>query len=271
MQPLFSIVIPTLNEEKFIPKLLTDLKKQTERDFEVIVVDAKSHDQTKQQVSKFKTDLKLHFFEAKKRNVSHQRNHGALKAKGKYLVFLDADSRVGQNFLEKLKTFISTKAGLVLLPYVDPAENRADVKTLYQFINFLIDVSQNTKKPLSSVGGMIWEKNFFKTIGGFDEEIFIGEDHSIVQKAARWGVKAQFMPHIKIKFSFRRIKKEGSLKSLYKLLKGTFHTFFKGDIKEEIFDYEMGGHLYGRGRKKLKRKELEQGLDQVKQFFKQFP
>jgi len=46
MKPFFSIVIPTLNEEKYLPNLLNDLTKQKEKDFEIIVVDGKSEDRT---------------------------------------------------------------------------------------------------------------------------------------------------------------------------------------------------------------------------------
>jgi len=46
MKPFFSIVIPTLNEEKCLPRLLDDLTQQKEKDFEVIVIDGRSDDQT---------------------------------------------------------------------------------------------------------------------------------------------------------------------------------------------------------------------------------
>jgi glycosyltransferase involved in cell wall biosynthesis len=47
MQPFFSIVVPTLNEELFLPYLLKDLQNQKEKNFEVIVVDSYSEDKTK--------------------------------------------------------------------------------------------------------------------------------------------------------------------------------------------------------------------------------
>jgi glycosyltransferase involved in cell wall biosynthesis len=244
MGRFFSVIIPTLNEELFIPRVLEKLKNQKTRNFEVIVVDAASKDQTRKKARSFKSSLPLKIFQVNKKNVSFQRNFGAKKAHGKYLIFLDADCWVNSNFTARLEKYIKTKKGLVFLPYVDPEGNATQMKTFFKLLNFLIDVSQGLKKPMSSVGCMIWDRDLFLRIGGYDEKIFVYEDQNIVKKAADWGIRAKFMPHIKVKFSLRRIKKEGNLKSLYKLIAGTSHIIFKGDIRKKIYDYEMGGHLY---------------------------
>ena len=52
----FSIIIPTLNEQNYIGNLLNDLTLQTYKDFEVIIVDGKSKDDTKKIVDKFRKD-----------------------------------------------------------------------------------------------------------------------------------------------------------------------------------------------------------------------
>ncbi len=244
MDTFFSVVIPTLNEEEFLPRLLNDLTKQKEQNFEIIIVDASSHDKTRPKASSFKNNLRLRVYNVKHRNVSFQRNYGAKKAKGSYLLFLDADCRIKPSLTRQLKKQIQKKRGLIFLPYVDPEETSAQVKGFYQFINFLIEASQGTTKPFSSVGSVVWERHFFHLIGGFDESLFVFEDQNIVQKAQDWGVRAKFLPSVKVTFSFRRIKKEGKLQSIYKLFLGTFYTLTKGGIKEKIFDYEMGGHLY---------------------------
>src|SRR6266480_923896 len=100
---LFSIIIPTLNEEHYLPKLLTDLQKQTQQNFEVIVVDGKSEDNTKEQAISFAKKLPLKFIETPTRNVSHQRNLGAKHALGAYLFFLDADTRIDRDTIEKIQ------------------------------------------------------------------------------------------------------------------------------------------------------------------------
>lgn len=101
MNPV-SIIIPCLNEEHYIGKLLDSLVVQTFRNFEVIVVDGKSEDKTKDVVLRFsKTLPHLSFVESSKRQVSFQRNLGAKHARYERLLFLDADIQVKPDFLQK--------------------------------------------------------------------------------------------------------------------------------------------------------------------------
>src|SRR5690242_5194458 len=100
---ILSIVIPTLNEEYFLPNLLDDLIQQTDKNFEIIIVDAKSDDQTKAIVTKYQENIRIKFCEIDKRNVSYQRNIGATKATGDYIFFLDADSQLPRGYIKYLK------------------------------------------------------------------------------------------------------------------------------------------------------------------------
>ena len=244
MKPFFSIIIPTLNEELFLPNLLQDFKKQKVKNFEIIVVDANSKDKTRKIVKSFKQSLNLKLYLSNKKNVSYQKNLGAKKAKGKYLLFIDADSRINSTFIKLLKVNISTKKGLVFLPSIVPEEKTPQFKLAYRVVNYLVQVSQNTNRPLSTGGCMVLERKFFNKIKGFNEKVFNAEDHSIIQKAKLFGEKAVFLTRVKRTESFRRMNKEGTFQYLYKLSVGVLYTIFKGEIKEKIFEYEMGGHLY---------------------------
>jgi len=241
MKTLFSIVIPTLNEQVCIPKILNDLKNQKEKNFETIIVDASSTDETKNKIHDFSPFLLIKLYEVDKKNVAFSRNFGAGKAEGEYLVFLDADSRISSSFTSKLKKIIIKKKGLFFLPYIIPDERDSQSKFIFGLVNFLIDFSQNLNKPFSSGGNMIIEKNFFKKLNGFDEKLFMAEDHNMVQRAHQWGVKAKFLHEVTVKFSLRRMRREGQLSIFYKYIVATIHVILKGDIKEKIFDYKMGG------------------------------
>lgn len=261
MKPFLSIIIPTLNEEKFIPQLLSDLQKQKEKNFEVIIVDGRSEDHTRNKVLMYKNILSMTFFENDKKNVAYQKNFGAHKSNGSFLVFLDADARIKRFFTQTLQKNIQEKKGLVFLPYNKPDEKNSQAQFLFKFINYLVELSQSTGKPFSTMG-MIFEKDFFQIIGGFDEQVFLAEDHKIIQEAHEWGVRAKLLNNIKVTFSLRRMRREGYWSLFYKYLVATAHILFKGDIKKKIYDYEMGG--------KTEDVVKESYLQQLKKFFRDY-
>ena len=97
-----SIVIPTLNEEKYLSFLLGSIKKQNFQDFEVIVADANSEDKTIEVAKKENCKIVL----SGGRLPAKEKNKGALSAKGDVILFLDADIVLPDNFLrDSLREF----------------------------------------------------------------------------------------------------------------------------------------------------------------------
>ena len=105
----FSVIIPTLNEEKFLPKLLTSLTRQTVKNFEVIVVDGQSKDRTIASANAFLSKLPLTVVPCDTTGVSRQRNTGAQLAKTDWFIFIDADSVLLSNFMERVGRYIDRK------------------------------------------------------------------------------------------------------------------------------------------------------------------
>src|ERR1017187_2222686 len=110
-----SIIIPTLNEEKYLPKLLNSIALQDfQGKIEVIVVDGNSEDHTIEVAKRFKYKLSdLSILSLPKRGIGYQRNRGADKAKYKYLLFLDADIILPRHFLTRLVKKVNTNERFV--------------------------------------------------------------------------------------------------------------------------------------------------------------
>jgi len=269
MKTFFSVIIPTLNEEKFLKFTLSNLVKQKYKDFEVIIVDAQSTDETRKTAIEFNSLLAIQWIDSDKKNVAYQRNKGAEKANGTYLFFLDADTRIHPSFLYETNKYIRRNKGLLYIPALKPENHNPETLIAFNFANLIIGLSQNIEKPMCSGGSMIIEKHLFHLIEGFSENVFMSEDHQLVQNARSYGVKARFMDRIMVKPSLRRMKKEGQLKVFYKYLIVTIHFFLNGRVDKKIIEYEMGGEPYLRKGKK-------QGIDflfnysliQIKEFIR---
>jgi glycosyltransferase involved in cell wall biosynthesis len=98
--PFFSIIIPTYNRAGFIGKTIDSFLKQTFEDFEIIVVDDGSTDNTKEIVSAF-TDSRVKYYWKENAERGAARNYGAKIAQGKYLNFFDSDDIAYPNHLQE--------------------------------------------------------------------------------------------------------------------------------------------------------------------------
>lgn len=100
-----SVIIPVYNEERWIGSCLESLSKQTYKQLEIIVVDDGSNDKSKDKVQNAKIELKnknLILLSQDHLGPGAARNHGASRAKGEILVFVDADMEFEGDFIEKL-------------------------------------------------------------------------------------------------------------------------------------------------------------------------
>ncbi len=256
----FSVIIPTLNEEDCLPLLLSDLSAQKNTNFETIVVDANSKDKTEEKAMTYKNKLALNFIKVRKANLSYQRNYGAQVAIGRYLIFLDSDSRIGPDFIHTAHKIIEQKKGLAFLTYVVPDSRDIVNQSLYKIANLVIKYSQAFSISFSSVGSFIIDRNLFLLIGGYDTTLFISEDHDIVKKINRFGVRAKFLDAVIVIYNLRRERKEGWLKTMVKLIYGLIYLLVKKEIKHKIFQYNKGGASY----KKFKPQKLRESENDLR-------
>lgn len=103
---LFSVIIPTYNSEEFLTETLNSLLNQTEKNFEVIIIDDGSADNTKEIVLGFKEKLNLKYFYQENSGQLISRRNGVKKANGEYILFLDADDYLRNDALQILSTIV---------------------------------------------------------------------------------------------------------------------------------------------------------------------
>ena len=107
--PRYSIIIPVYNVEKYIRRCLDSVFAQTEKDFEVIVIDDDCTDKSIEIAKEF--DVKI--IKTKHVSVSQARNLGIKEAKGEYLVFLDSDDYWDKDLLKKVSKSLENDPDIV--------------------------------------------------------------------------------------------------------------------------------------------------------------
>lgn len=248
-EPFFSIVIPTLNEEKHLPELLKNLVNQTNKSFEVIHVDGNSSDATLKKTAAFSDTLDIHSITVKKRNVAHQRNTGSAQARGKWVLFLDADTYVPNYFLDGIKYQLAKHPGCDLFTcLVDPTRYALKDQSIITVVNTIIEVLSYVK-PIAQ-GAMIGMRaELAKTIQ-FNETMAVAEDYALVETAVNKGHKFVVFKEPRYSYSLRRLEKEGLLKITRTTAEHHIKYFLNKKDMAAIDNYPMlGGEYYEKAEK----------------------
>jgi len=121
-KPIFSIITPTFNRGFLLPRVWESLKNQTFQDFEWIIVDDGSTDNTKEIVSSFNAPMLVFEKFSQNRGVNAARNKGLDLAKGKYILYVDSDDLLLPNALEifwKLWNEVPQDVGCIITRCLD--------------------------------------------------------------------------------------------------------------------------------------------------------
>lgn len=218
-KPLLSIVIPALNEEKNLPTLFSSIKKQTFKNYEIIVsVSPQSTDQTK------KMAQNLGAITTKGGNIPQARNSGTKASQGKYLLFLDADIFFAPTFIQKLLKNHQTKnLDFSTTNYYLESPYRLD-KLITNIQNFLLPFLSNIW-PFVYGPCTLTTREVFYQVGGYNPHLHIAEDQDIVRRAKKLGFKTGFCKTTYFKSNTRRQDKEGRLNLVKKYFLTNIYNF----------------------------------------------
>jgi len=161
-----SVIVPVYNVEKYLPKCLDSLAKQTLKDIEVIIVNDGSPDNSQAIIDKYTKKYKnMKSYVKKNGGLSDARNYGIKKATGKYIAFLDSDDYVTYDMYEKMyNKAITNNFDMVVcdLNYV------YDNKIKKAYCNVYRDTN-DIKKEMLDIYPAAWNKIFNRKL--FDSGI----------------------------------------------------------------------------------------------------
>jgi glycosyltransferase involved in cell wall biosynthesis len=247
--PMISIIIPTLNEEEFLPILLKCIKEQTFQDFEVIVADAGSKDKTREIAESFNAKV------VDGGLPGPGRNRGAAVATGDFYFFFDADVILKPDFLEKALSEMNERfLDLATCEFLPDSDLRLD-KVMFRAANLTVKVNQYLN-PRAAGFCIFITKRLFQRIGGFDEAVKLAEDHDLVTRAALFR-PLRMLESITLSVSIRRLRKEGRFSLIGKYIQVETHLLLKGKVTDDIIEYEFGNF------EKQESESIKKSLDEL--------
>jgi glycosyltransferase involved in cell wall biosynthesis len=169
--PLVSVIIPNYNYGQYIREAIESVVNQTFKDFEIIIIDSASTDDSKTVIENIKDSRVQCYFRKTKNLVGNNRNFGISKARGKYICCLDADDVLDSTYLEKAVFLLET-------------QNFDVVSTSIQCFGLSNQAYYQIEKPcladmvkanhISTVA--VFKKSLFNQVGGF-YDWGLGEKH----------------------------------------------------------------------------------------------
>ncbi|OGE18069.1 hypothetical protein A3F00_02030 [Candidatus Daviesbacteria bacterium RIFCSPHIGHO2_12_FULL_37_11] len=184
--PLISVIITTKNSSVTLSTLLKSIQKQSYKKIEIIVVDNNSSDKTVEIAKKF---TKKVFNKGPERSA--QRNLGALKSKGKYLLFLDSDMELGKKVIEECVE-LSEKKGIEVIIIPEKTVGRGFIQTIRRFEREMYEGDSSIELA------RFYSKRVFVKARGFDENLTGPEDYDLfyrVMKVAKAGRVKSYIYH----------------------------------------------------------------------------
>jgi len=176
--PQISIIIPTYNHANFIGKAIKSLINQTYKNWEAIIIDNRSKDQTKKIIKTF-NDPRIKYFEIDNNGIiAKSRNLGIKMSKGEWIAFLDSDDWWTEDKLELCMNNINDKVDFI---YHDLETIDNQTKFFYKKKSYkgrelkkpiFNDLLFSTIKEGNAIGNSsaMVRKSIIKKIGGLDED-----------------------------------------------------------------------------------------------------
>jgi len=227
----FSIIVATLNEEKYIRKTLDSLVAQdTDKKFEIILGDGKSSDNT----VKIAKEYGCKVVSVRPGIIAVGRQAAANKAKGKIFVSANADTVYPPNWLEEITRPIKGEV-VAACGKIMPLDGNAVEKVFADaLLNNVASLTYLVKIPFAAADNMAIRKTAFDKAKGFNTKLVTAEDTDLMKRLMKVG-KVVYLPKAVCYVSMRRVRKWGYAKYL------TFHTrnFIRTHIgKKALNTYE---------------------------------
>ncbi|MDR9402982.1 MAG: glycosyltransferase [Halothece sp. Uz-M2-17] len=271
--PKVSIIIATYNYGRYLSQAIESVFKQTYPEWELIVVDDGSTDDTAQIIEPYLHQLR--YEQQSNQGVAATRNHGLKLANGELIAFLDADDFYLPQKLETQVNFLNSNPslGLAHSGWLLVNEQGKQITTVEPWLNApQLDLETWLKWKPVLPGPMLFRREWLEKVGGFDTSLRYAEDKDLVFRLAVAGCQAGWVYQPTLCYrqhkSSKKISKRPQVLAVQKQVLEKF--FQRSDLpdeicrcKDDILFYSlvwMAGSLYDNGHPQEMAKYLEVSL-----------
>ena len=195
----FSIIIPVYNRPDEVDELLESLSNQTQKDFEVIIVEDGSINPCKDVCNKYAGILSLHYYAKENSGPGQSRNYGAERANGEWLIILDSDVVLPEGYLENVEKSLNSQ----LAAFGGPDTAHPDFTPVQKAISYSMTSFFTTggirggKAKLDKFYprsfNMGIRRDVYQQLGGFTKMRF-GEDIDFSYRIVEAGYQPRLLP-----------------------------------------------------------------------------
>jgi glycosyltransferase involved in cell wall biosynthesis len=178
--PLFSVIVPTYNHAASLGQSIRSVLEQSCDDFELIVVNDGSTDDTVELLSSF-ADARLRVIHQDRCGRSAARNAGASIARGQYLTFLDSDDHALPHWLERMATVIRSSASPIVCCGARFADGKGPEKILLPYRRGPV---LDYEVALFLAGTFVVLRDLFESVGGYDPVLEQSENTELAFRLA---------------------------------------------------------------------------------------
>lgn len=180
--PTVSVIIPTYNRAHLIGRAIQSVLSQTFQDFEIIVVDDGSEDNTKEVVRGFADGHVRYFRHNENRGGSAARNTGIRASRGEYIAFLDSDDEWNPRKLERQLRVLRAASSTVVLVFAGLRNVNSQGRELFRCCpspGVVVDRSQLFTACFVSNSAILTRKTALVEVGGFDDRLSCWQDRDL--------------------------------------------------------------------------------------------
>lgn len=227
-----SIIIPTYNEEEYLPNLLESIQRQNFDDLEVIVADNHSTDKTIEIAQSYNCKIVPGGLPAV------GRNNGARIAQGELLLFLDSDCVLTNNYLSQTIEEFELHNLAIAITQIIPLEKGFINQLSHELANYMTKIISHIKPHGAGCYGIITYKSIHEQVGGFEESLDFGEDTDYIERIGKIG-RFKVLENPRLLISTRRLEEEGLKSITLKYAKSTAYQLMGRNMTLKELDYSF--------------------------------